>query len=68
MILGSNQTKDHIVDKVILVSVTSKIGSHGGIVATHSSPTSDFIGSNLRPCVGKLVVSHRQSAVYSTEP
>ena len=39
---------------------------HGGTVVTHSPPTSEVGGSN--PNVGKLVVTYRWSAVYSTEP
>ena len=39
-----------------------------GAVETHSSPTSEVSGSNPRPCVGKLVVAYRCSAVFSTEP
>ena len=29
-------------------------GGHGGIVATHSPPTSEVGGSNTRPYVGKV--------------
>ena len=41
---------------------------HGGAVVTHSPPTSEAGGSNPEPRVGKLVVSSRWLAVYSTEP
>ena len=45
------------------------VGVHGGRVVTLSSPTS-VAGAlfPVRPQVGKLVVSCRWSAVYSTEP
>ena len=45
-----------------------RLRSHGGSVVTHSLPTSDVSGSNPGPSVGKLVVAHRWSAVYSTDP
>ena len=41
---------------------------HGGVVVTHSPPTSEVCGSNPRPYVGKLVDVYRWSADYSTEP
>ena len=43
-------------------------GGHGGSVVTRPPPTSEVLGSQPRPYVGKLVVDHRWSAVYSSEP
>ena len=39
-----------------------------GAVLTRLPPTYEVCGSNPRPCVGKLVVAYRWSAVYGTEP
>ena len=36
-------------------------------MVTHSPPTAEVGGSNPVPYMGKLVVSYRWSAVYSTE-
>ena len=41
---------------------------HSGTVVTHSPPISEVGGSNAEPYVGKMVVSYRWWAVYSTEP
>ena len=38
---------------------TFSIFSHGGVVITHSAPTSEVGGSNPRPYVGKLVIAYR---------
>ena len=43
-------------------------GGHSGAVVTHSPPTSEAGGSNPKPYVGKMVVSYKWLAVYSTEP
>ena len=46
-----------------------KWGGHGGRVVTLSPPTSEAgVRFPAQPQVGKLVVSCRWSAVYSTEP
>ena len=42
-------------------------GGQGGTVITHSPPTSEVGGSNPEPYVGKMLVSYRWLAVYSTE-
>ena len=44
------------------------VRGHGGTLVTHSPPTSEVSSSNPKPYVGKMIVSHRWSAVYSTEP
>ena len=42
-------------------------GAMGYGVVEHSPPTSEVGGSNPEPYVGKMVVSYRWSAVYTTE-
>ena len=32
---------------------------HGGVVVTHSPPTSEVGGSNPKPYVGKMVIAYR---------
>ena len=46
----------------------SPLKHHGDTVVTHSPPTSEDVGSNPGPYMGKLVVAYQWSAVYSTEP
>ena len=52
----------------LIATVVVCTRGHGVAVVTRSPPTSEISGSNAGPCVGKLVVSYRWSAVYSTEP
>ena len=39
----------------------------GGAVVAPSPPTSEVVGANFEPYMGKMVVSYRWLAVYSTE-
>ena len=41
---------------------------HGGALVIQWPLTSEVGGSNPEPRLGKMVVSHQWSAVYSTEP
>ena len=50
------------------VKQTNMMRGHNGAVVTHSPLTSDFVGSNPGPYVGKLVIAYQWSAVCSTEP
>ena len=53
----------------LVLAITTKPGGHGGRVVTLSPPTSEAgVRSLSRPYVGKLEVTCRWSAVYSTEP
>ena len=57
---------DSFLDMIVLIQ--RLYWGHGGAVVTHSPPTSEVGGSNPGPYGGKMVVTCRWLAVYSTEP
>ena len=63
---GSDSTLSHALKDVFCGGINTKSGGNSDVVVTHSPPTSVVSFSNPRPCVGKLVVAYRESAVYST--